>query len=53
MFERLQKKIVGLLPGTALNIAQQKRSVERRLRAEGFSRSAATAEVARRFKSND
>lgn len=50
MFEKATKKIAGLIPGTGANIAMQKRAIERRLRAEGFSRTHAAAIVAERFK---
>lgn len=36
-----------------LSIAEQKRQLERKLRADRWSRAAAVAEVARRFKKND
>ena len=49
MLKNALKYIAAKVPGTALNLAQQKRQMETRLRAEGHSRTHAVALVARHF----
>ncbi len=36
--EKIRKVIAAHVPGTAINLAQQKRAMEKRLRAEGHSK---------------
>lgn len=50
MFETLKKKVTGMIPGTPINIAQQKRKMEKELREKGYSRTHAVAVVAAHFK---
>jgi len=50
MFEKATKTIAGLIPGTALNLAQQKRDFERKLKAQGMSRKQAMTATAAHFK---
>lgn len=40
-------------PGSAADLAVQKRRLEKKLRAEGWSRNAALTEVARRYAARD
>lgn len=47
---RISRAIVSLVPGTAANIAAEKRRQERELRAQGHSRGYATAIVSARFR---
>lgn len=49
MFEALKKKVVGMIPGTALNGALEKRQMERDLRRQGYSRSHAQALASQHF----
>lgn len=48
--EKMQKVIASYIPDNALNVAMQKRNLEKALRAEGFSRSEATKIVWIHFK---
>lgn len=50
MFKKLCKKITAVIPGTAINVAQQKRRMEKELREKGYSRTHAVAVVAEHFK---
>ena len=50
---RIRRWLVSQIPGTAANIARGKARMERALRADGWSRSAALAETVRRFKGHD
>lgn len=50
MLEKAAKTIVSLIPGTALNLAQQKRDFERRARESGMSRKQAMTATAAYFK---
>ena len=43
------RKLISLIPGTALNIAQKKRAFEKKLRAEGYTRTQAATIVANSF----
>lgn len=43
MLEDLTKKIAAVIPGTAINLALQRRATERQLRADGYSRKLAVA----------
>lgn len=38
------------VPGSVRRLAEQKRALERKLRADGWSKAAAVAEVSRRFQ---
>ncbi len=46
---KICKVIAAHIPGTAVNVAQEKRQMEKRLRAEGHSRTHATALVSQHF----
>lgn len=52
MLEATFKKIVAVIPGTRLNLAQQKRQMDRDLRAAGHSCRDAKRLVATHFQSN-
>jgi hypothetical protein len=47
---KIARDVLALVPGTKAHIAAEKRRVERALRAAGWSRSAAVADVARRHR---
>jgi len=46
---KIRKVIAVHVPGTAANVAQVKRAMEKRLRAEGYSRTHAVALVSEHF----
>lgn len=50
MLDTIRRNVAALIPGTAINIAQQKRRMERDLQKQGLSRSHAQAIVAEHFK---
>jgi len=47
---RIHRAIAARIPGTAVNIAEQKRRMERELRAQGHSRGYARAIVSEHFR---
>lgn len=49
-FDKIRREIAAHVPGTEINLARQKRQLERQLRADGYSRTHAVAEVAKRFR---
>ncbi|MDO8262187.1 MAG: hypothetical protein Q7T21_03070 [Gallionella sp.] len=49
MLDALKKKVVGMIPGTPLNIAQQKRAMEKELRKQGYSGTHARGLVSEHF----
>lgn len=49
MLEALKKKVVGMIPGTPVNLAQKKREFEKRLRAQGYSRTQAMTMTSQHF----
>ncbi|MDO8248945.1 MAG: hypothetical protein Q7T78_04410 [Rhodoferax sp.] len=50
MLEALKKRVVGMIPGTTMNVALAKRQMERELREQGYSRSHAQALASQHFK---
>ena len=49
-FDKIRREIAAQIPGTEINLARQKRKLEKQLRVDGYSRAAAVAIVARRFR---
>jgi len=45
----IRRAIAAQIPGSAVNIAREKRELERQLRADGWSRAAAKAETHKRY----
>lgn len=50
LIDRLRRAVAAHVPGSEINLARQKRTLERELRTQGYSRTHAVAEVARRFR---
>lgn len=50
MLKNITKLIAGLVPGTPVNLAQQKRDFEKRLRAQGYSRTHAKIMTSQHFR---
>jgi len=48
--DKIRRAVIAHVPGSALHLAKNKRLLEKQLRADGWSRSGAVIEVARRFK---
>lgn len=47
---RIRRAITATIPGTAINLAEKKRRMERDLRAQGLSRSHARALASEKFR---
>jgi len=47
--DKIRRAVIAHVPGSALHLAKNKRLLEKQLRADGWSRAAAVAEVSRRF----
>lgn len=52
-FNKIRREIDAHIPGTEINLARQKRKLERELRAQGYSRAAAVAIVSKRFAQHE
>lgn len=53
LIAKIRREIAAHIPGTEINLARQKRQLERQLRADGYSRTAAVAIVARKFAQHE
>jgi len=48
--DTIRRNIVAAIPGTALNVAQAKRRMERQLRADGYSRKESMTLASKHFQ---
>lgn len=53
ILSEIGKAVIAKIPGSAINIAREKRKLERELRAAGYSRKSAATLVSERYKNEN